>query len=83
MCCFEEKIFIAENVGNEKRIKKSMKLPVIPTWGFPDGSVVKNPPANAGDGGQSLGWEDALEMEMATYCQYSWTEDPGRLQSMV
>ena len=51
MCCFEEKIFIAENVGNEKRIKKSMKLPVIPTWGFPDGSVVKNPPANAGDGG--------------------------------
>ena len=34
-------------------------------------------------GGRSLGWEDALEMEMATYSQYSWTEDPGRLQSMV
>lgn len=33
--------------------------------------------------GQSLGWEDALEMEMATYSQYSWTEDPSRLQSMV
>ena len=32
-------------------------------------------------GGRSLGWEDALEMEMATYSQR--TEDPGRLQSMV
>ena len=32
-----------------------MKLPVIPTWGFPGGSVVKNPPANAGDRGSILG----------------------------
>ena len=33
--------------------------------------MVKNPPANAGDGFdpwvQSLGWEDALEKEMATH----------------
>ena len=33
--------------------------------------------------GRSLGWEDAMEMEMATYSQYSWTEDPRRLQSMM
>ena len=32
--------------------------------GFPSGSVMKNPPANArytGKGGSILGWEDALE----------------------
>ena len=34
--------------------------------GFPGGSVVKNPPANAGDVGLILGWEDSLENKMAT-----------------
>ena len=33
---------------------------------FSGGSVVKNLPANAGDVGQSLGWKDPLEEEMAT-----------------
>ena len=33
-----------------------------------------------------LGWEDALEKEMATHCstlawKIPWTEEPGRLQS--
>ena len=50
-------------------------------------SVVKNPPANAGDMVRSLGWEDLLEKEMATCSsilawRISWTEEPGRLQSM-
>ena len=36
---------------------------------------------------QSLGWEDPLEKEMATYSsilawRIPWTEEPGRLQSM-
>ena len=36
---------------------------------------------------QSLGWEDLLEKEMATHSsilawKISWTEKPGRLQSM-
>ena len=36
---------------------------------------------------QSLGWEDALEKEMATHSsilawKISWTEEPGGLQSM-
>ena len=36
---------------------------------------------------QSLGWEDPLEKEMATYSsilawKISWTEEPGGLQSM-
>ena len=29
--------------------------------------MVKNPPASAEDGVQSLGWEDPLEEEMATH----------------
>ena len=37
---------------------------------------------------QSLGWEDFLEKEMATHSnilawKIPWTEEPGRLQSMV
>ena len=36
---------------------------------------------------QSLGQEDPLEEEMATHCsilawEISWTEEPGKLQSM-
>ena len=36
---------------------------------------------------QSLGWEEALEKEMATHSstlawKIPWTEEPGRLQSM-
>ena len=36
---------------------------------------------------QSLGWEDPLEKEMAAHSnilawRISWTEEPGRLQSM-
>ena len=51
--------------------------------GFLGGSVVKNPPANAGDTGQ----EDPLEKEMATHSsifarEIPWTEEPGGLQSM-
>ena len=54
--------------------------------------VVKNSPANAGDMGYmsliSLGWEDPLEEEMAMHSsilarRISWTEEPGRLQSIV
>ena len=58
-------------------------------WGFPGGSVVKNPPDNAGDTGSILwGQDDSLEKEMATHSsilfrEMSWTEKAGRLQSMV
>ena len=58
--------------------------------GFPSGSVVKNPPANAGDAsdaGLILGREDHLEEEMATHSSIlAWkipmTEEPGGPQSM-
>ena len=37
---------------------------------------------------RSLGWEDALEKEMATHCstlawKIPWTEELGRLQSLM
>ena len=48
--------------------------------------MVKNPPANVGDGVQSLGREDPLEKKMATHSstlawEIAWTEEPGGLQS--
>ena len=55
---------------------------------FPGGSVVKNPPANAGDTVWSLGGKEPLEEGMATHSstlalEIPWTEEPGGLQSMA
>ena len=49
---------------------KRTGTPRKPLVEFPGGSVVKNPPANAGDTGEgvrSLGQEDSLEEEMAMH----------------
>ena len=51
------------------------------------GSVVKNPPATQETQVRSLGQEDPLEKGMASHSnilawRISWTEEPGRLQSM-
>ena len=55
--------------------------------GFPDGSVVKNPPAHAGDVGSIPGLGNSLEKETATHSrilawEIPWTEELGGLQSM-
>ena len=59
------------------------------SWGFPGGSVVKNPPAKQETWIQSLGQEDSLEKEMATHSSMlamgnpmDRREEPGGLQSM-
>ena len=49
--------------------------------------LVKNLPAVEETRGQSLGWEDPLEKEMATHSsilawKISWAEEPGGLQPM-
>ena len=49
--------------------------------------MVKNSLANAEDASSIPGWEDLLEKEMAIHSsmlawEISWTEDPGRLQSV-
>ena len=56
--------------------------------GFPDGSLVKNPPAmqETGDLVQSLGGEDPLEEGNGNPLQYSCQENPmnrGAWQAMV
>ena len=62
-------------------------LRIKETWGFPGGSVIKNPPANAETRVRSLGREDSLEKEVATQSstlawEVPWTEEPGGPQSM-
>ena len=57
-------------------------------WGFPGGSVVKNPPAMQEIQVQSLGQEDPLEKEKAIHFsildwEIPWTVEPGGLQSMT
>ena len=49
--------------------------------------LVKNLPAMQETQIWSLGWEDALEKELATHSsmlawEIPWTEEPGRLQSI-
>ena len=53
-----------------------LKLVVNGLEGFPDGSVIKNPPANAGDVVRSLGREDPLEKEMAIHASILAWENP-------
>ena len=53
---------------------------------FPSGSMLKNVPAMQGTWVQSLGWENLLEKEMATYSsvlvwKIPWTEESDGLQS--
>ena len=54
--------------------------------GFPDGSVVKNPPANTGDVGLIPGSEDSLEKKWqptpVLLPGKSHEEEPSGLQSM-
>ena len=50
--------------------------------------MLKNLPAMQVTGVQPLGWEEALEEEMATHSSIlarrsPWTEEPGGQQSMV
>ena len=53
--------------------------------GFPDGSLVKNLPANVGDAGSIPRSRRLLEEERATHFsilawEIPWTEEPGVLQ---
>ena len=55
--------------------------------GFPDGSVVQNPPTNTGDVGSVPGLGRSPGEDIATHSsilawEIRWTEEPGRLQSM-
>ena len=45
-------------------------------YGFPGGSAVKNPPANAGDTGSIPGSGRSLGVGNGNLLQYSWLENP-------
>ena len=67
--------------------REAICIPTNRAQGFQGGSVVKNPLDNANPPIQSLGQEDFLEKEMATYSsilawEILWTEESGRLQSV-
>ena len=69
--------------------KRAGLLSIAPKlcMGFPDGTVVKNPPAMQEIRVWSLGQEDPLEKEMAIHTsilawKILWTEEPSRLQPM-
>ena len=62
-------------------------LCVTDGWGFPGGSAVKNPPANAGDMGLIPGLGRSHGEGNGNPLQYSclripWTEEIGGLQSL-
>ena len=71
-------------------VREPQQVRVAVTQGFPGGAAVKNLPANPGDTEKwvrSLGQGDPLEEEMATHSsilawKFSWTEEPGGIQSM-
>ena len=68
-----------------KSLRDSHILPSLQA--FPGGSVVKNPPADAGDAGSIPGSERSPREGNGNPLQYSrwripWTEEPGGLQSM-
>jgi len=73
-------IFVSLNISESTHV----------LWGFPGGSVVKNPPAKQEmqkTQVQSLGCEDPLKEEMATHSsilawKIPWTEEPGGPQSI-
>ena len=66
------------NINNLKYAEATTLL------GFPSGSVVKNLLAKQETWAPSLGWEDALEKEIATPSstlawEIPWREEPGGL----
>ena len=76
---------VKQNGVRQKEKNKYRTL--MHVWGFPDGLVIKDPPARQQTWVQSLGQENPLEKEIATHSsilswEIPWTEEPGGLQSM-
>ena len=76
-------------VPQDSRRTLSLPLPRVSQspWASLVAQMVKNLPVLQETQVQSLGWEDALEKEMATCFstigwRIPWTEEPGGLQSM-
>ena len=73
--------------GSGRSPGEGIGYPLQYSWASLVAQMVKNLPAMRETSVQSLDWEDPLEKEMATHSstlawKISWTEEPGRLQSM-
>ena len=71
---------------HKDKVNQKKMVPLVLKLGFPDGSVVKNPPANAGDEGSIPGTRKSPVEGNSNPFQYSclgnpWTVEPGWLQS--
>ena len=64
--------YVQGNGAGDERHGNGLKV----AWGFPGGSVVKNPPANTGDRGLTPGSGRPLEKEMATHSGFLAQEVP-------
>ena len=53
-----------------------IRLNIIPPWDFPGSTVVKNPPADAGDVGLIPGWGRSPGDGNGNPLQYSCLENP-------
>ena len=63
--------FFRVHSGNQ-----SLSISVLGQLGFPSGSVVKNPPADAGDTGSILGFGRSLGEGHSSSLQCSYMENP-------
>ena len=66
----------------------AISIPLCIKWASLVAQMVKRLPAMRETQDPSLGWEDPLEKEMASYTstlawKIPWTKEPGKLQSMV
>ena len=81
---------VGHNLATQPMLIHGLILFLLYKMGFPGDSVVKNPPANAGDirdAGSFSRSESSPEGENGNPLQYScwkipWTEEPGGLQPM-
>ena len=73
--------------GSGRSAGDGLGYPLQDSWASLVAQLVKNPLAMWETWVQSLDWEDPLEKGTVTYCsilvwRISWTEEPGRLQSV-
>ena len=88
-CLLRLFLYTSEGFFVSLRVIHLITLSLLVPWGFPGGSVVKNPPANAGDTkdtgsipepGRSPGVGTGNPLQYPCW-KIAWTEGPGRLQS--
>ena len=73
--------------GSGNSPAEGIGYPLQYSWTFLLAQTIKKPPAVQETWVQSLGWEDPLEVGMATHSsipawRISWTQEPGELHSI-